>query len=222
MQLMNLAGQSTGSRSPRFLFSSSISVALNSPAPVIPETIFDHLDNTHKLGYAHSKWIVENLCRDAESWIGGGFQAVVMQSPDGGRSVSRDLERDRGAPLLIKRSDRRCLPEQLDDLYWLPVDVAGLIAAQLTTAKVSGNCELVHVVSDAAMPWRIALKTLAEPQNWATRLKWSRMLMARATERSDRNVTRNPAIKLLEHFRNLYSDMQRRGGGAPASSTRPI
>ncbi|EST07780.1 Male sterility, NAD-binding [Kalmanozyma brasiliensis GHG001] len=219
VQLMNLAGQSTGTRSPRFLFSSSISVAFNTAEPLIPETILDHLDHTHELGYAHSKWIVENLCRDAGTLIGGGFESVVMRIGQMVGDRSKGIWNETEAPPLIIKSAQTvgCLPGQLDDLYWLPVDVAGLIAAQLTNASISRDCELVHVVSDAAMPWNLALKTLAEPQNLGDSFEvvpyaeWLERL-----EKSDRNVTRNPAVKLLEHYRSLYKEMQRRKS-APAN-----
>lgn len=52
VQLMNLAGQSTGTPTPRFIFSSSVSVALDYPGTVIPETSFDNLENTASMGYA--------------------------------------------------------------------------------------------------------------------------------------------------------------------------
>lgn len=212
VQLMNLAGQSLGRRSPRFLFSSSISVALASPDEVIPETILDTLDNTHELGYAHSKWVVENLCRDAESLIGGGFQSVVMRIGQMVGDRSKGLWNETEAPPLMIKSAQTlgCLPEGLDDLYWLPVDVAGFIAAQLTTIPFSEGCVLVHVVSDEPTPWKQVLETLAAPQNlgktfevvpfgqWVDRL-----------EKSDPNPGRNPTVKLLEHYRTMQQDLER-------------
>ncbi|KAJ9478071.1 NRPS-like enzyme [Pseudozyma hubeiensis] len=209
--LMNLAGQSTACRKPRFIFSSSISVAFKNPGAVIPETILDHLGYTHALGYAHSKWIVENLCRDAEALIGGGFQSVVMRIGQmvGDRSAGIWNETE-APPLMIKAAQTiGCLPDRLDDLYWLPVDVAGLVAAQLTTAELSSDCELVHVVSEEAMPWKTALTTLAEPQNLGKTFEvipfaqWVERL-----ERSDRNPTRNPTMKLLDHYRTMQHDLE--------------
>ncbi|KAJ1028514.1 hypothetical protein NDA16_001680 [Ustilago loliicola] len=214
VQLMNLAGQSTGSRSPRFLFSSSVSVALAYSGAVVPEEIFDNLDNTAFMGYAQSKWIVESLCRDAEAQIGGGFQSVVMRIGQMVGDRSKGIWNETEAqPLMLKSAQTiSCIPENGDDLYWLPVDVAGLIAAQLTTAPLGKNCELVHVVSDEAMPWRTALETLAQPQNlgktfeavpyaqWLDRLG-----------RSDQNPTRNPTIKLLGHFRAMQEAPQKMG-----------
>lgn len=206
VQLMNLAGQSTGCRTPRFLFSSSVSVALAYPGAVIPEVIFDDLDNTAKMGYAQSKWIVEQLCREAETKIGGGFQSVVMRIGqmvgDRKKGIWNETE---AQPLLLKSAQTiGCLPNNADDLYWLPVDVAGLIAAQLTTAPLKKNCELVHVVSDEAMSWKIALQTLAQPQNLGNTFEtvpygqWLEKL-----EKSDQNPTRNPTIKLIGHFRAM-------------------
>ncbi|CBQ72055.1 related to alpha-aminoadipate reductase [Sporisorium reilianum SRZ2] len=212
VRLMNLAGQSTGCRSPRFVFSSSISVALNTPHTTIPETILDHLDYTHELGYAHSKWIVENLCRDATALIGGGFQAVVMRIGQmvGDRSAGI-WNHTEAPPLMIKGAQTLgCLPKEQDDLFWLPVDVAGLITAQLTTATLPSSCELVHVVADQAMPWKTALETLAQPQNLGKSFdvvpfaQWVRRL-----EQSDRNPTRNPTIKLVEHYRTMQREMER-------------
>ncbi|SNX83035.1 related to alpha-aminoadipate reductase [Melanopsichium pennsylvanicum] len=211
VQLMNLAGQSTACRSPRFLFSSSISVALNTPKPLIHETILNDLSYTHAIGYAHSKWIVEKLCRYAEEAIGGGFESVIMRI---GQMVG---DRERGVwneteapPLMIKSAQIvGCLPGGLDGLYWLPVDVAGFIASQLTTVPLSVGCELVHVVSDQAMAWETALSTLAQAQNlgnsfevvpyaqWVTKL-----------EASDQNPTRNPTVKLLEHYRTMQRELE--------------
>ncbi|TKY87237.1 hypothetical protein EX895_003914 [Sporisorium graminicola] len=210
VRLMNLAGQSTGCRSPRFIFSSSISVAVNSPDADIPEAFLDHLDYTHELGYAHSKWIVENLCRDATTLIAGGFQAVVMRIGQmvGDRSAGIWNETE-APPLMFKGAQiLGCLPEEQGDLYWLPVDVAGLIAAELTTATLPRSCELVHVVAERAMPWRMALKTLAEPQNLGKAFEvvsfaqWVQRL-----EQSDQNPTRNPTIKLVEHYRTTQREM---------------
>ncbi|CCF53268.1 related to alpha-aminoadipate reductase [Ustilago hordei] len=168
VQLMNLAGQSTGTATPRFIFSSSVSVALDYPGTVIPETSFDNLENTASMGYAQSKWIVEQT-------IG-------------------------------------CIPGDADDLYWLPVDVAGLITAQLTTAQLGRDCELVHAVSDEAMPWKKALGTLAEEQNLGKTFEavpyteWLKRL-----EGSDQNPSRNPMIKLLDHFKAMQGVEGRMG-----------
>ncbi|SYW78632.1 related to alpha-aminoadipate reductase [Ustilago bromivora] len=206
VQLMNLAGQSTGTPTPRFIFSSSVSVALDYPGTVIPETSFDNLENTASMDYAQSKWIVENLCRDAETLIGGGLKSVVMRI---GQVVG---DREKGIwnkteaqPLMLKSAHTiGCIPGDADDLYWLPVDVAGLITAQLTTAQLGRDCELVHVVSDEAMPWKKALDTLAEEQNLGKtfeavpKTEWLKRL-----EGSDQNPSRNPTIKLLDHFKAM-------------------
>ncbi|KAJ1588049.1 hypothetical protein NDA12_003307 [Ustilago hordei] len=168
VQLMNLAGQSTGTATPRFIFSSSVSVALDYPGTVIPETSFDNLENTASMGYAQSKWI-------SAQTIG-------------------------------------CIPGDADDLYWLPVDVAGLITAQLTTAQLGRDCELVHAVSDGAMPWKKALGTLAEEQNLGKTFEavpyteWLKRL-----EGSDQNPSRNPMIKLLDHFKAMQGVEGRMG-----------
>ncbi|UTT93952.1 hypothetical protein NDA17_005095 [Ustilago hordei] len=168
VQLMNLAGQSTGTATPRFIFSSSVSVALDYPGTVIPETSFDNLENTASMGYAQSKWI-------SAQTIG-------------------------------------CIPGDADDLYWLPVDVAGLITAQLTTAQLGRDCELVHAVSDEAMPWKKALGTLAEEQNLGKTFEavpyteWLKRL-----EGSDQNPSRNPMIKLLDHFKAMQGVEGRMG-----------
>ncbi|SPO23347.1 related to alpha-aminoadipate reductase [Ustilago trichophora] len=212
VQLMNLLGQSTGCRSPRFLFSSSISVVLQFPEALIPETIFDHLENTHELGYAHSKWIVENLCREASTLIGGGFQSVVMRIGQMVGDRSGGIWNETEAPPLMIKSAQTigCLPDGLGDLYWLPVDVAGLIAAQLTTVPLREACELVHVVSEDALPWKTALETLADPSNLGKSFEvvpyaqWVAKL-----EQSDQNPTRNPTVKLIEHYRAMQRDQER-------------
>lgn len=212
VQLINLAGQSTACRSPRFVFSSSISVAINSSEAMIPEKIFDHLDYTCGLGYARSKWIVENLCRDAETLVGGDFRSVVMRIGQmaGDRSMGIWNETE-AVPLMIRSAQTiGCLPEEHDDLYWIPVDVVGLIAAQLTSASLSSHCELVHVLSEDAMPWKTAIATLAEARNLGQTFnlvsyaEWLERL-----DRSDRNPSRNPTIKLLEHYRAMQRDPQR-------------
>ncbi|KAJ1027212.1 hypothetical protein NDA18_003225 [Ustilago nuda] len=206
VQLMNLAGQSTGTATPRFIFSSSVSVALDYPGTVIPETSFDNLENTASMGYAQSKWIVENLCRDAETLIGGGLKYVVMRIGQvvGDREKGNWNETE-AQPFMLKSAQTiGCIPGDADDLYWLPVDVAGLITAQLTTAQLGRDCELVHVVSEEAMPWKKALGTLAEEQNLGKTFEavpyteWLKRL-----EGSDQNPSRNPMIKLLDHFKAM-------------------
>ncbi|KAJ1029470.1 hypothetical protein NDA13_002717 [Ustilago tritici] len=206
VQLMNLAGQSTGTPTPRFIFSSSVSVALDYPGTVIPETSFDNLENTASMGYAQSKWIVENLCRDAETLIGGRLESVVMRIGqvvgDREKGIWNETE---AQPLMLKSAQTiGCIPGDADDLYWLPVDVAGLITAQLTTAQLGRGCELVHVVSDEAIPWKKTLDTLAEEQNLGKTFEavpyteWLKRL-----EGSDQSHTRNPTIKLLVHFKAM-------------------
>ncbi|KAJ1601811.1 hypothetical protein NDA14_006732 [Ustilago hordei] len=214
VQLMNLAGQSTGTATPRFIFSSSVSVALDYPGTVIPETSFDNLENTASMGYAQSKWIVENLCRDAETLIGGGLKSVVMRIGqvvgDREKGIWNETE---AQPLMLKSAQTiGCIPGDADDLYWLPVDVAGLITAQLTTAQLGRDCELVHAVSDEAMPWKKALGTLAEEQNLGKTFEavpyteWLKRL-----EGSDQNPSRNPMIKLLDHFKAMQGVEGRMG-----------
>ncbi|KAJ1585566.1 hypothetical protein NDA15_007469 [Ustilago hordei] len=214
VQLMNLAGQSTGTATPRFIFSSSVSVALDYPGTVIPETSFDNLENTASMGYAQSKWIVENLCRDAETLIGGGLKSVVMRIGqvvgDREKGIWNETE---AQPLMLKSAQTiGCIPGDADDLYWLPVDVAGLITAQLTTAQLGRDCELVHAVSDGAMPWKKALGTLAEEQNLGKTFEavpyteWLKRL-----EGSDQNPSRNPMIKLLDHFKAMQGVEGRMG-----------
>ncbi len=187
-------------------------MALGSPQPVIAEELYDDLSNTLDMGYAQSKWVVESLCRDAENLIGGGFQSVVMRIGQmvGDRSAGVWNETE-APPLMIKSAQTLgALPEGLDDLYWLPVDVAGTIAAQFTTSPLHDqSCVLVHVVSDEPFPWKQALSTLAAPENlgksfevvpyaeWVARL-----------EKSNQNPSKNPTIKLLDHYKAMQKDLE--------------
>lgn len=218
VRLMNLAGRSTGCRSPRFLYASSIAVTIASPEAVITEQIHDTLENTLDQGYAQSKWIAEALCRDAEKQIGGGFQSIVLRIGQmvGDRSEGVWNETE-APPLMIKSAQTLgCLPRELDDLYWLPVDVAGQITAQLTLSPLNRACVLVHVVSEQGLSWGTALETLAQPENLGKSFEvvsyadWVAKL-----EASDQNPSRNPTIKLLGHYRSMQDTI---GSGQDAQA----
>ncbi|PWY98447.1 acetyl-CoA synthetase-like protein [Testicularia cyperi] len=210
VNLLNLVSQSAGCAKPRFLFSSSISVALRSKEKEVPEQIFSDLSRTMSMGYAQSKWIVEQLCRDAETAI-GGVETVVMRIGqmvgDRQNGIWNETE---APPLMIKSAQTLgCLPDLDDQLYWLPVDAAGFVAAQLTSVPTSSPTTLVHVTTKAALPWSEIVSTLARPEylgdsfsvvphaEWVQRLK-----------RSDSNPAKNPTIKLLTHFETSLAEKQ--------------
>ncbi|EST08578.1 AMP-dependent synthetase/ligase [Kalmanozyma brasiliensis GHG001] len=197
--LINLVAGTPATLTPRYIYSSSVSAAMNTGSSV-EESVAPTIQQASPLGYGRSKWIVEQLCAYAQHHVGGGFDAVLARIGQmvGDRKAGVWNETE-AMPLTIKSAQVvGCLPDLPGNISWQPVDDSAFIIARLLLPeRLQG---VVHVLNPATVPWRQVVQMLrvnlggevemVDPTEWVRRL-----------EESDPDPARNPTIKLLEFFR---------------------
>ena len=121
--LLNLSLKVRASRPARFIFCSSISTALGTPAPaIIPEEPIPHLTHVSHTGYAQSKLVSEKIVEAAVKTAGvnAGIYRIGQIIGDTHQGIWNDSE---AFPLIIRSAlTMGVLPESDMDCEWLPVD----------------------------------------------------------------------------------------------------
>ncbi|EPQ26199.1 uncharacterized protein PFL1_06135 [Pseudozyma flocculosa PF-1] len=234
LNLLNLATQSrAGSGPARYLFASSISAAMGAETGTILEAISDDPRCAVPMGYARSKWVVEQLCRHASVSVGGGFEALVLRIGQlVGDTVQGVWNETEAVPLMVRTAKTMgCLPDLRGQrVCWIGVDVAARVIARLATAvpaarsgqqgEPSSRAELVHVVNPVPTRYDDIFAALARPENLGATFElvapeeWVKRLEATSV---DQSVDANPTLKLLDHYRAMWgASRTKRSGGDEA------
>lgn len=220
--LINMAAQTPATHKPRFIFASSVSATFGAPGARYEEDFSSDPNDTAKMGYARSKWIVERLCDYAQHHVGNGFEAAVARIGQMvGDRRSGIWNETEAMPLLIKSAQTvGCLPGLTEPVFWQPVDDAGFIIAHLVQPdRLNG---VLHVVNPAPTPFSQILEYLAAPENLGDSFEvvppseWVRRL-----SESDQDPKRNPTIKLLDFYRESYGGERNAAADSASLSEKP-
>lgn len=216
-----------------FVFISSIS-AVGTGGPEVgnaaaPERVLGLGDAPHTNGYARSKFLSELLCETAAQKLGIPVTiARVGQVAGAVRLQGGEWNRREWLPSLVKGSlSMGCIPEdlgpQFSEIDWVPVDLLADIFVDLISGQADLDCEKPVRVYNLRNPhtttWSLLLPSVIDtakalvgpdrvpevvpPSTWLKRLD-----DVAAQETSDGMIT-NPAIKLLEFYRDYLWGGQR-------------
>ncbi|PQE04896.1 NRPS-like enzyme protein [Rutstroemia sp. NJR-2017a BBW] len=190
----------------RFIFCSSISVAIGSPRPATIEEDLVDISQCSPGGYGRSKWVAENIIYNAAVKYGADAHILRIRQivGDAKFGIWNDTE---AIPLIFRSAlTLKVLPELDMTCSWLPVDTLAKVIMDLTflprTPELIYNIRSPHTFS-----WtRDLLPKLnscglefkaVSPSVWLAQIRSAARLA---------NADRNPAVKLLEYYERSYGE----------------
>ena len=215
----------------RFVFCSSISVALGTPAPArIPEAAIKSLGQVSHTGYAASKLVGERIVQAAVD--SHGARATVLRIGQVVGDTKKGVWKDTEAfPLMIRSAVTMNILPKIDmTCQWLPVDTLAEAVLEIAgqndgQSEIANGRQLFYnVLSPHTFSWTpklgSALHATKLPafeevpfKDWLTHLRSLSATTASCINinRSEAaNPTCNPAIKLVDFFAEGFAD--KRGG----------
>lgn len=221
VNLINLCVDSCGA----FLFCSSVSTVARYPKMEVPEEISTDPAVAIPMGYAQSKWIVENICWEARL---KGVETSILRIGQMVYDTQKGIWNEKEAPPMMFKSIEavHALPDATGQtVNWLPVDKAAEMIVKLLEPDVQLRtmAGVYHITSKVNSPWSTVYEGLREagmkfdlvpPHEWIEKLQAIAQSPSPRTDHSnDSNGatptptaarTDNPVLKLLGHFTKLY------------------
>lgn len=206
--LLNLSLSVKRSGPARFVFCSSVSVALATPRPAtIAEKNLENLADAADIGYARSKLIGEHIVHNAAITAGALSYIVRLGQIVGDKKASLWNEYE-ATPLMIRSAlHLKSLPALEESCSWIPVDIAAATILDLCGISEPTNSiyrevdpSLVyHIVNPRPFSWTRgllpALRAAGLEFETVPFTDWLSHLKAR-----DQDPERNPAVKLTSFW----------------------
>lgn len=225
--LINMALSSPLVQKPTFTFVSSIASVLQAGADLdgrVSETRHGW-NSVAPMGYGQSKWVAEEMCANA-SEKAGLTTRVLRVGQVAGDTTHGIWKAAEAIPTMVQTALTigalpTIEPSDSDHCYWLPVDIAAAATVEigllgrlggpdLQAAKQSG-CSIYHVVNPTPVKWNTQILAAVEASLKAYGVNF-RVLPQREwlqrLEGSDKDVERNPPMKLLEFYRSRYGSLE--------------
>ena len=221
----------SSSRKPRVVFVSSISSvgSWNPPSEgeEVPEGPIEDLGVALSLGYSESKEVAERLLDYAANHAAVPV-SILRVGQIGGATGSRSAKwtQREFIPSLLKTSKSMGLiPNDLQPIDWVPVDLVAKIVTEISLANLNQPTKspaYYNVVNPRPVPWQLALDLVIQScgrEMQAVPLStWVQKLQT--FDPSDMHeLASKPALKLLKFFSLLSS---RRGPPAKYSTTSAV
>ncbi|KZO93857.1 acetyl-CoA synthetase-like protein [Calocera viscosa TUFC12733] len=229
--LVDLALRTQGPTPAQVIITSSIGTLTKwASARPVPETSLADPTLASGSGYSASKWVAERLLLAAAQqralratiWRVGQLAGSVQ---NGAWSTTDWL------PLIVKSGERlKILPSLPGRVSWIPTDMAAQSIIDVMHGSVnspSGTSTYLHLVHPRPVSWDSVLAPIAR-QLECRLVPFSEWLdaLSEAAE-DDAEVTRNPAIKLLDFYRSIGEketetgqDQTKEAMGMPDMETR--
>ncbi|RWA05313.1 hypothetical protein EKO27_g9790 [Xylaria grammica] len=184
----------------------------------IPEAIFDEWKIPDRTGYAQSKFISERVLDTAVREVGVVGVVCRLGQISGPTTAAGVWPKREWLPSLVASSKYMGkVPDslgKLETIDWVPVNPAARCVVELAThsrGEASRAGALVyHVVNPETCRWAELLpivgKMLGGPEK-VTLTAWVEALHETVSQTND--LERNPAVKLVDFFDNLASDVYR-------------
>ncbi|KZT61198.1 acetyl-CoA synthetase-like protein [Calocera cornea HHB12733] len=220
--LVDLALKATGPVPAQLIFTSSIGTLTrwSEPRPVPEVPITDPVIAVGT-GYSESKWVTERIILAAAEQR--GLRATIWRVGQLAGSVKNGAwNKTDWLPLIVKSGERlKMLPSLSGRVSWIPTDVAAesIIEVMHGSADTpSGTSTYLHLVHPHPVSWDSMLAPLATQLDCTLVpfSKWLRALSEAAEDHTE--VTRNPAIKLLDFYRQIAES---EGAREPETVTIP-
>lgn len=228
--LINMALSSPLAKKPAFTFVSSIASVLQASADLdgrVSEARHGW-GAVAPMGYGQSKWVAEEICAGASEKTGltTRILRVGQVAGDTRHGIWKAAE---AIPTTVQAAlTIGALPsmgpgdaDPSDDCYWLPVDIAAAAAVDVglsdrlgppeSRAGEQSGCSIYHVVNPAPVRWNTqflaaavaSLRAYGVDCQVLPQQEWLRRL-----ESSNKDVERNPPMKLLEFYRARYGSLE--------------
>ncbi|KZT61228.1 acetyl-CoA synthetase-like protein [Calocera cornea HHB12733] len=205
--LVDLALKVAGPVPAQIIFTSSIGTLMrwSEPRPVPEAPIADPVIASGT-GYSESKWVTERIMLAAAEQR--GLRATIWRVGQLAGSVTNGAwNKTDWLPLIVKSGERlKILPSLPGCVSWIPTDAAAesIIDVMHSSADTPrGTSTYLHLVHPHPVSWNSMLAPLAAQLDCALVpfSNWLRALSEAAEDHTE--VTRNPAIKLLDFYRRI-------------------
>lgn len=209
--LIDLALSSPQSKTPNFLFTSSVGVFGNLPgaAKGILEQPIDDPSDVIGTGYSESKWVGEQMLYRAAKEM--SLHPLVVRVGQIAGGVNGSWNPSDWIPAIVKSSRALgCLPEFKGMSTWIPLDTAAGAIADLRNASTLALT--VHLVHPKPTATQEIFETMAEYLGTPLQpyREWLSALEV-AAENPKSSSADIPALKLLQFFRNgIRSEEERK------------
>lgn len=213
----------------RFVFISSVAAVEGYTRGPPPEEVLNDLDTPAPLGYGRAKFLAERLVDTAARHLGNAMPATIIRlgqvaGPVEGPGLWNPRE---WLPSMVLSSlHLGQVPDSLgphfSNVDFVPVDLLSNVLVELATAttevgQVTSSATVFNIRNPHLTPWRTLLPAITDavagqqhssgrlplqvvaPASWLARLRASN-----DTESYHDVAVRNPAIKLLDFFDNLW------------------
>lgn len=195
-----------------FVFCSSVSVA--GTCAVVPEDYIQDLGAAQPMGYARSKLVAERVVQNAAERAGARV-AVARIGQIVGDTMNGVWNDTEAIPLMIRSAlSTNALPALAEKCVWLPVDTVAANVMELAQPQEGNDVYDVQMNQDG----RSGVYNLSNPRSffWTPDLlpllrkaglqfdtvptpEWLERL-----RRSEQDMAKNPAVKLLEFWSEKY------------------
>jgi thioester reductase-like protein len=185
------------------LYISSVSAIMRHPSNTIPEDITGDIHHSLPMGYARSKWIVENLLAHAaeKGWVTSVVRSgqLVGDTQHGVWNTSEAC-----SLVFLSATTLGALPDkdaQGHEVSWLPVDNAAWAIVRLVGVPSRRRCSVWNLVA-SSQDYANVIGWMKEKRNLGGMLEvvsyrgWVEKLVASTLESKE-----VPAAKLLEWFK---------------------
>ncbi|KAF8610848.1 acetyl-CoA synthetase-like protein [Ceratobasidium sp. AG-I] len=165
--LLDLALGSTSKRAPRFVFTSSVSVAgLGAPGRTYSEDYIAQPSIAAGFGYGESKYVAEKLLEVAK--VSGVETCIVRLGQLTGDKASGSWSKTDWLPSMVASSiSVGHLPDAVGTISWLPLDAAA--TTLLDICSVGELPAVAHVVHPRPVQWSTMMASFAQVINNRTK-----------------------------------------------------
>ncbi|KAI4249038.1 MAG: hypothetical protein LQ352_005745 [Teloschistes flavicans] len=200
---------------PHIVFISSVSSVSRWPSlskdqgcPV-PDAFISDFEAAQSMGYAESKNVAEHILHAVGEEVGLSSTILRVGQIAGPLIEKGKWNEDEWVSALVKSSKAMgCLPSDLPDVDWIPVDSLASIIAELcisAPAEKETGSSFFNVVNPHCTPWNALLPTLQKRFGEGTQVvsfkDWVEKLEKMDSSKAD-VVARYPAVKTLAFFRD--------------------
>ncbi|KAI3335182.1 putative NRPS-like enzyme [Ustulina deusta] len=235
--LSNAAAASQG-KNMKFLFVSSVGAVIDGRPGPAPEALVELQQHDGSNGYSKSKLIAEHLCECAARHLATPVLVVRVGQVAGAIRHKGMWNPAEWLPSLVMSSRHLgCLPNSLGPQFsavdWVPVDALADVVVDLVTYLSRGDgstaegARVFNIRNPSVISWENVMPAVQEgietepgravevvsPEEWLTRLEKS-VEVATTGAGANAAVKTNPAIKLVEFYRNSVWNVT----GGPAST----
>lgn len=210
--LINVCMKSKQRSPAQMVFFSSISTIIRSEQTPLPEEVPKAISQAQAMGYAHSKYVAEHLCKRAAERQRGFHAKIIRIGQIIGDTVHGIWNVSEATPLMLQSAVTiGSLPQLDEQLRWLPVDQVAQISVELAalpevvrnghhrSPPTGGPCTVYNLVNPYTLHWtRDLLPTLHQlglKFNEALPTEWCKHL-----QESSQDPEANPPAKLLEYY----------------------